>query len=329
MSSNLKKSIAHFFKSVAKNKKLNTYALFLFISFSFWFLSMLSKTHETTLFVPVNYKNYPADLVEIISPIDFIEVRVKAPGFSIIFYHFFNFKTLKLDYEIANSKPLQNGQNLFWILNSKREEVANILGSSMEIMDLSPERLIVPFANKTKKDVPIKLFNDITLKSEYWLSSEIQLNPEKITIYGDQNILDSLTEISTELLKLDNVFENTSIKVDLIIPEGLETKETELSVIINVEQFIELKMFKKIKVENLKKGFTLKLFPDEISATIRLPKSKYNFLKTDFLNITVDATKLDEDENTKRLKVQVNNLPSFVKLERLYPQEVEFLLIKD
>ena len=327
MSSNLKKSIAHFFKSVAKNKKLNTYALFLFISFSFWFLSMLSKIHETTLSVPVNYKNYPADLVEINSPIDFIEARVKTPGFSIVFYHFFNFKTLKLDYEIANSKPLKNGKNLFWILNSKREKVAKILGSSMEIMDLSPERLIVPFANKTKKEVPIKLFDDITLKSEYWLSSEIQLKPENITIYGDQNVLDSLTEISTELLKLDNVFENTSIKVDLIIPEGLQTKETELSVTINVEQFIEQKMTQNVKVENLKKGYTLKLFPNEISATIRLPKSKYNFLKTAFLNITVDASELDE--NTKRLKVQINNLPSFVKLERLYPQEVEFLLIKD
>ena len=197
----------------------------------------------------------------------------------------------------------------------------------MEIMDLSPERLIVPFANKTKKEVPIKLFDDITLKSEYWLSSEIQLKPENITIYGDQNVLDSLTEISTELLKLDNVFENTSIKVDLIIPEGLQTKETELSVTINVEQFIEQKMTQNVKVENLKKGYTLKLFPNEISATIRLPKSKYNFLKTAFLNITVDASELDE--NTKRLKVQINNLPSFVKLERLYPQEVEFLLIKD
>lgn len=327
MSSNLKKSIAHFFKSVAKNKKLNTYSLFLFISFSFWFLSMLSKTHETTLSVPVNYKNYPADLVEINSPIDFIEARVKAPGFSIIFYHFFNFKTLILDYEIANSKPLKNGKNLFWILNSKREKVAKILGSSMEIMDLSPERLIVPFANKTKKEVPIKLFDDITLKSEYWLSSEIQLNPENITIYGDQNVLDSLTEISTELLKLDNVFENTSIKVDLIIPEGLQTKETELSVTINVEQFIEQKMTQKVKVENLKKGYTLKLFPNEISATIRLPKSKYNFLKTDFLNITVDASMLDESKN--RLEAQVKNLPSFIKLERLYPQQVEFLLIKN
>jgi hypothetical protein len=117
MSINLKKSIAHFFKSVVKNKKLNSYTLFLFISFSFWFLSMLSKTHETTLSVPVNYKNYPADLVEINSQIDFIEARVKAPGFSIVFYHFFNFKTLKLDYAIANSKPLKNGKNLFWILN--------------------------------------------------------------------------------------------------------------------------------------------------------------------------------------------------------------------
>ena len=74
------------------------------------FLSMLSKTHETTLSIAVNYKNYPTDLVEINSSIDFIEARVKAPGFSIVFYHFFNFKTLKLDYEIANSKPLKNGK---------------------------------------------------------------------------------------------------------------------------------------------------------------------------------------------------------------------------
>ena len=327
MSNNLKKSIAHFFKSVAKSKKLNTYVLFLFISFSFWFLSMLSKTHETTLSVPVNYKNCPTYLVEINSPIDFIEARVKAPGFSIIFYTFFSFKDLTLDYEVANSKPLKNGKNLFWILNSKRDKVANILGSSMEILDLSPERLIVPFANKTKKEVPIKLLHDITLKSEYWLSSEIQLKPEKITIYGDQNVLDSLTEISTELLKIDNVFKNTSIKVDLIMPEGLQTKETETNVIINVEQFIEQKMTQKVKVKNLKKGYTLKLFPNKISATIRLPKSKYNLLKTEFLNSTVDASELDE--NTKRLKVQINNLPSFVKLERLYPQEIEFLLIKN
>jgi hypothetical protein len=327
MSSNLKKSIAHFFKSVAKNKNLNTYAIFLFISFSFWFLSMLSKTHETTLSIPVYYKNYPADLIEINSPIDFIEARVKAPGFAIIFYSLFSSKDLTLDYEVANSKPLKNGKNLFWILNSKREKVSNILGASMEILTLSPERLVVPFSNKTKKEVTILLKKDITLKKEHWLSSEIEIKPRKITIYGDQNLLDSITEISTELLKLDGVSENITTKISLQMPEGLQCKVVEIEVSLNISQFVEENIIQKVEVVNLAKGYSLKLFPNVVTATVRLPKDKYNFLKTDFLKLEVDASMLDDSKT--RLEIQVKNLPSFIKLERLYPQQVELLLIKN
>ncbi|MDG1348863.1 MAG: hypothetical protein P8P67_04035, partial [Flavobacteriales bacterium] len=92
MLSNLKNRIVSFFKSETNNKKLSTYALFLFISFSFWFLSMLSKQHETTLRVPLTYINFPADKVLVSTPTSFIEVRVKAPGFSILFYNLFNFE---------------------------------------------------------------------------------------------------------------------------------------------------------------------------------------------------------------------------------------------
>lgn len=327
MSSNLKKSITHFFKSIAKNKKLNTYALFLFISLSFWFLSMLSKTHETTLSIPIYYKNYPADLIELNPPIDFIEARVKAPGFAIIIYSLFSYKDLTLDYEVANSKPLKNGKNLFWILNSKRKKVSNILGTSMEILTLSPERLVVPFTNKTKKEVTILLKKDITLKKEHWLSSEIEINPRKITIYGDQNLLDSIAEISTELLKLDGVSENITTNISLQIPEGLQCKVDETEVTLNISQFVEENIIQKVEVVNLAKGYSLKLFPNVVTATVRLPKDKYNFLKTDFLKLEVDASMLDNSKT--RLEIQVKNLPSFIKLERLYPQQVELLLIKN
>ena len=327
MFSNLKKSIVSFFKLVSKNKRLNTYAFFFFISFSFWFLSMLSKTHETTLTIPVNYRNAPADLVEVNTSIDFIDARVKSPGFSILFFHFFNYNTLTLDYDVANSKPLKNGKNLFWILNSKREKVANILGTSMEILTLSPERLIVPFANKTKKEVTILLQKEITLKKEYWLSSEIEINPRTITIYGDQKLLDSIAEISTELLKLDGISENITTNISLQIPEGLQCKVAEIEVSLNVAQFVEESIIQKVEVVNLAKGYSLKLFPNVVTATVRLPKDKYNFLKTDFLKLEVDASMLDDSKT--RLEVQVKNLTSFIKLERLYPQQVEFLLIKN
>ena len=73
-------------------------ASFFFISFSFWFLSMLSKTHEITLQIPVKYINHPVGLIVVDFPQNSIEVRVKASGFSIFSFHIFNNNSLILNY---------------------------------------------------------------------------------------------------------------------------------------------------------------------------------------------------------------------------------------
>ena len=117
----LKNRISSFFKSALNNKKLSTYAFFLFISFSFWFVSMLSKQHETSLKVPLIYSNLPADKLVADPVSNFVEVRVKAPGFSILFYNLFNFSKLSLDIDKANTKPNKDGSEVFWIMNAKRE----------------------------------------------------------------------------------------------------------------------------------------------------------------------------------------------------------------
>ena len=83
MSSNLKK-ITSFFKSVIQNRKLSLYVFFFIISLSFWFLTVLSKTHETSLIIPVDYINYPIDLIADEAPDDYIEIRVKSSGISIM-----------------------------------------------------------------------------------------------------------------------------------------------------------------------------------------------------------------------------------------------------
>jgi hypothetical protein len=327
MLSNLKKVIVSFFKSISENKKLSTYAFFFFIAFLFWFLSMLSKIHETTLQIPIKYNNHPTDLVNITPPISNVDVRVKAPGFSIVFFHFFNFKQLSLSYDLANFKPITSGKNLFWIMSSKRKDVAEVLGTSMEIMNIGPEKLDVAFAYRTKKEVPVILNEKIKLKKEYWLSEKIKIVPATITLYGDQNLLDSTSSITTELLSMNDISENRTIKVNLQIPEGLEIKQKEIEVSINVEQFIEEKINQKISVNNLKSGHVIKLFPNEVTVTLRLPKNKYNLLKTDFLKAEVNLKEIET--GVKFLDVHIDNLPSFIKMERLYPQKVEFLLIKE
>ena len=322
----LKNRISSFFKSASNNKKLSTYALFLFISFSFWFLSMLSKQHETTLKVPLIYSNFPADKMVSAPIADFVEVRVKAPGFSILFYNLFNFSKLVLDIDIANNKPNKDGSEVFWIMNSKRKAVVEIISASMELLDISPERLVIPFRDKTKKKVSIKLNKSISLRPEIWFANPIILIPDSIMIYGEKQQLDTIDFIHTEQLLLTEVSQSNSNKVLLSIPDKVQCKIKSIEVIIEVEPFVEQLIEYKMQVKNMKKGYTIKLFPEIVQVTLRAPKDKYSMLQTDFLTLKVDASLISSENST--LNVEVDNLPSFIHLQRVYPSRIEFLLIK-
>ena len=327
MFSNLKNRIVSFFKSETNNKKLSTYALFLFISFSFWFLSMLSKQYETTLRVPLTYINFPADKVLVSTPTSFIEVRVKAPGFSILFYNLFNFEKLNLDIQQANTKPKKGGSEVFWLMNSKRKDITEVLSSSMELIAISPEKLIIPFSNKAKKKVAIKLNQSISLKPEIWFANPISLIPDSVMVYGEQENLDAITFIETDELVLANVSENENHSISITIPDDLQCKVEKIEVVIEVEPFVEQMLKLKVETKNLDKEYSIKLFPEVVQVTLRAPKDKYSILQTDFLNLSVDASLIDSEKTT--LTVEVENLPSFIQLQRVYPSRLEYLLIKE
>ena len=327
MFENLKNRISSFFKSESNNKKLSTYALFLFLSFSFWFLSMLSKHHETTLKIPVIYANFPADKVLVSTPISFVEARVKAPGFSILFYNLFNFSKLTLDIEQANIKPKKGGSEVFWLMISKRKAILEVVSSSMELIAINPERLIIPFGNKAKKKVIVKLNKSISLKPEIWFANSIALLPDSVMIYGDQQQLDSVGFVETEELLLTDLSESITHNVQLSIPAAVQCKTSAVEVIIEVEPFVEQLFKHKLEVKNLKKEYALKLFPEVVQVTLQAPKDKYSMLQTDFLKLQVDASLILEESRT--LSVEVEDLPSFIQLQRVYPSRVEFLLIKE
>ena len=322
----LKNLISSFFKSVLKNQQLNTYFLFFVISFSFWFLTMLSKIHEATFTVPITYINYPVDLTEVVQPADFIQVRAKASGITIISFYLFSNNPLVLNYNLANSQPLPNGKKLFWIMNSKRKEIIEILGSSTEIMSCTPERIVVPFVNKIKKSVPIILNQDINLKQTFWLTNAIKLNPSYVTLYGEEALLDSINYVTTDLLKLHEVDKNQVHKVPLFLPNGLKSNVDSVLLELNVESFVEEVLTQEVEIRNLKKGHSMKLFPRDVSVVLRMPKNKYQLLKTKFLRLYVDASDL---KNKKKIQINYDNLPERVKVERIYPNHLEFLLIKE
>ncbi len=322
----IKKLIRYSFNDLLRSKKLNTYILFFTISLAFWFLTMLSKTHETTFRIPLKYINHPEDLMEVTKPESFVNVRVKASGISIFTFHMFNYKSLILNYNIANTQPIDNGKNIFWIMNSKRKEIVDVLGTSIEIMNVNPSRVVVPFVNKNKKEVPVLLNLDISLKQAFWLSDDVKLVPNSVVLYGSQYLLDSVNNVETNILMLNEVDKDQTHEVDIVIPNGLRCKSKSVLVEINIEPFIEEVLINQVEIRNLSKGYSMKLFPRDVSVTIRLPKNKYQLLETNFIKLYVDASEITEQHT---IQIRHDNMPSGVKIQRIYPNQLEFLLIKE
>ena len=215
---NLKK-INSFFKLSITNKKFSSYFFFFIVSLSFWFLTVLSKTHETTIVIPVSYYNYPNDLIAVDSLVDYIEVRVKSSGISIVTFNLFNNSQIDLNLNLANSKPNGNNTELFFNLNSNRQKISFILGPSFEILDVSPSKISLNFAEKANKYVPIHLDYDITLRQSFWFSSEISMSSKKVLIFGEQDVLDLIDNISTTKLVITNLDTSCFRSVPLKIPE--------------------------------------------------------------------------------------------------------------
>ena len=290
----------------------------------------LSKEdHEISLNVPVEYVNFPPEMILVSSPEAFLEVRVKTSGFSALFYNLFNTSKLILDIEKANIKSQNGISEVFWLMNSKpnKQAIQEVLASSMKVQDIETDRLVISFSDKAKKLIPIKLNKSISLKSEIRFVNPIVLVPDSIMIYGDQHQLDQLHFVETEELLLLDVSENSTHNLKLSIPSTVQSKTAAVDVIIEVEPFIEKLLNSKIQVQNLEKGYSLKLFPELVQVILRVPKEKYSMLDTDFLKLYVDASLISNDVTT--LKVEIESLPSIVELKRIYPSKVEFLKIKE
>ncbi len=327
MFSNILLILKRFFSLKLNNTKLSTYLGFFIISFLFWFLSMLSKKHETTIDANIKYINLPVESVIDSQPVNQIKIRVRAPGFAILFYNIFSDIILNMDFSIANSKYINDDQEKFWIMNSQRKRILNDLGSSFEIISIEPERLSVILKNKFNKKVPVLLQNNIGLMHGFRYKDLIKIKPDSIVIYGKKDILDTIGYIKSENI----VF--SKLNKDLVVETALEKKSdvqyscSNVSVIISVEPFVEEKVLKEIIVDNLNEGYILKTFPKKIEVTVRVPKSSYTSLSTDFFKVSVDAKDITSESNT--LEIMTTNLSPDIQVQRLYPERVEYLLIKE
>ena len=297
----------------------------------------MSKRHETTLYIPVRFENFPVDkIIDEEYSNQKLEVTVTAPGFNLLLYKLFDSKDIRLDIEKANWRMVQNINKEIAFWNSKKhwKEIKESLYGSMEISTdgksflISPEEISLLFTSKYSKLVPVEVKREIKFRDQFRLSDKIRYFPDSVTIYGKKEIIDTISKISTTTLSKEDIHKSSKYKLKLKEIDYADYNiEQEINVDLLVERFAERTINIPVDIINLPKGYTIRILPSTIKVKASAPVDKFKLINEKLFNAIVDYN--DILSESRDLHVELTKKAEFVTIHWYSPKNIEYILIKE
>ena len=164
------------------NKRLSKYFIFLLVSFSFWFLTIMSKEYETTIFIPISYNNFP-ESQQLISNLESqMELKVKSHGFYLLSNNLFQSKTLQISVNNLEESKARKYSQRQWVVHKNLKKIYKLISSDIKILSANPDTLIFRFQKKESRKVKIVFNGDLNFSSQYRMKDKIQLSPDSVFV---------------------------------------------------------------------------------------------------------------------------------------------------
>lgn len=314
-------------KDYTLRSRLYVFLICLGISVFIWFLIALSKESYTSIDFPIVYENVPEDLVLVSKTDSILSFRVASGGFELFTFKYLTRKDqIKID---LSELPLSREGNYYLSIFSTSRisgKIVNKLNISEEIVSISPENIYFRFEAVSGKKVKVIPRIDITFEKQYQFADSIRISPDSVIINGPINLIEKFKYIETDYIELQNVSKSQTVIAQLKLPENMSNIKvvpSEVEVNLNVEKFTESTL--KVPIEFAENNISIKTYPDNVYITYHVALKDFNRVDEDMFIATVNYK---EGGNSNKLKVKIARSPSFIKITKIEPEEVEFLIIR-
>ena len=327
MRKKLQQQLLELYKGKIKpNKKASIFLLCLLLSTFFWFLSSLSKEYTTVLSVPLSYSDYSEDFLLSRPPRESIQIEVSSSGFELLGEQMsLDRSAVLVDLNLAR----RTGKNRYGLATSNlRSAVLETLDKDIRLLRIVSDSIYFETQERISKKVKVVPTVNASYKLGYAQNGALKVEPAYVSISGPKSYLDTLQELSTPVITLQNVDDSLYENVQLLLPsiEGVHIEPSEVRVLVPVEKFTEKVLKQAVIVRFLEDTYNLITFPNQVEAIFSVPLNKYENLNENMIEAIVEFDK--NSLGRKKLRVKVEGIPSYAKLIRIEPDAVEFIVKK-
>jgi len=309
--------------------QLYVFMVCLGISIFIWFLIVLSKKNMETIDFPIIYGKAPSNLTLTNTPDSLISIRLSSTGFEFINLKYLTRKKpIAIDLDDLNVQK-EGSKHVAKLSTSEIEKrLIKEYRLSKELISVSPQVLHFEFASVISKKVPIKPNLHLGFEKQFQLSDSLILKLDSVFVIGANESIESIDVVHSEFIEITGINKSQEIIVGLVNPGNIEDvriSESETTVSLKVEKFTESTIELPITVNN-KVGLEVKTFPEKIQLTYLVALDDYKRINTEMFLIGIDTT--DNLRKVNKLKVKIIQYPSFIKITKIEPLEVEFLVLE-
>ncbi len=317
-------------KRLQNKKKLIIFSFCLLISMSFWTLKKFSKEYQLIVPFKISFQNLPENKVLLNNSDTTFYITIKSQGFNLIYYQLFN-ETKKINIDLSKIQLFKGyNKNTSYLGASqiiKAIKKQNTL--DYNIVSVYPDTFALLWENAYIKNVAVKPILKLNFQKQYQLYDSIKVIPDSIYISGIRSEIDNIKFLFTQSLSLNDLKSNKSIYLNIIKPND-KTKvklfSDKVKIIISVEKYTEAEIEVPINIQNNLQQSDIKIFPDKV-------KIKYLVALKDFKKINKEmfvaiATIKTNTKSENKAKIEIVNFPSNLKISKIYPEKVEYIIFK-
>lgn len=315
--------VKNVFTELFKKRKINTFFIFFLISFMLWTLIKLSNTYTDTIKMTVTYTNLADDKILLGNEENIVEAQVKTTGFRMLRQKIFK---NNIEVDLKNVNKLKEAS--FYVLANNA--IDKHFYQDTEILKVAPDTLFVKLGKNKTKEVPVIHQLALTFEKGYNLYDSIQIEPKTITISGPEDLVDAQKVIYTEIKQLEALNKDFELEVNLLKNDSLKRltyNTSQVKAIAKVVKFTEGKLSIPLRVTNLPKGYSVKLFPKEVTVTFTTNISDFNTITANDFSIICDYKDI-ENTGASFFTPKLGKLPKKVKTYRIANKKINFLIKK-
>lgn len=307
-----------------KKRSLLTFLVFLALSTSLWLLIKLSENYATQTTFSVVIKNAPADQW-VANPEQSVKMSLYIDGFHTLKLGLIRGANRSVRIDLSEVPYHQENAGTYSFSSQYvAEKVAARLDVSSASITMNDAKVYFNMNPLKSKVVPVVLRSDLNLQRQYGIYGTPQIEPSSITIFGPQEVLDTVRSVKTQRItktNLDNSFVE-EVRLDLL-DGSVRTNTQTVRVAVEVEKFTETVVKVPVTAQGGKK---IRFFPEQVAVRCLVAMRDYSDLGPQAFQVGIDPAQLNALQPLLDVKMVAH--PQTVQVLALNPDKVEYLIVQ-